>query len=79
LRPATAITSWPFCPAINGLWLRSAFAISSIGDWIYRFAIPTLILRITGSALATAFAYVLEFLPYAIIGLVAGKNRNKII
>jgi len=84
LRPATAITSWPFCPAINGLWLRSAFAISSVGDWIYRFAIPTLILRITGSALATAFAYVLEFLPYAIIGLVAGVvadrgNRRRIL
>lgn len=70
--------------AANGFRLRSAYAISSIGDWIYRFAIPTLILKITGSALATAFAYVLEFLPYAIIGLAAGVvadrgNRRRIL
>lgn len=74
----------PDRPGANGVRLRSAFAISSIGDWIYRFAIPTLILRTTGSALATAFAYVLEFLPYAIIGLAAGVvadrgNRRRIL
>ena len=68
----------------NGVRLRGAFAISSIGDWIYRFAVPTLILRTTGSALATAFAYVLEFIPYAIIGLAAGVladrgNRRRIL
>ncbi len=68
----------------NGARLRGAFAISSIGDWIYRFAIPTLILRMTGSALATAFAYALEFIPYAIIGLAAGVvadrgNRRRIL
>lgn len=45
---------------------------------------PTLILRITGSALATAFAYVLEFIPYVMIGPVAGVaadrwNRRRIL
>lgn len=64
--------------------MRSAFLISSAGDWIYRFAVPTLILRATGSALATAFAYVLEFIPYVLVGLIAGvvadrKNRRQIL
>src|SRR5215469_9512386 len=68
----------------RGIRLCSAFLISSIGDWIYRFAVPTLILGITGSALATAFAYVLEFIPYVIIGPVAGVvadrwNRREIL
>lgn len=68
----------------NGIRLRGAFLISSVGDWIYRFAVPTLILRITGSSLATAFAYVLEFIPYVVIGLAAGVvadrwNRRRIL
>jgi MFS family permease len=68
----------------NGIRLRSAFLVSSTGDWIYRFAVPTLILRITDSALATAFAYVLEFIPYVIAGPVAGVvadrwNRRRIL
>jgi MFS family permease len=64
--------------------LRAAFLVSSIGDWTYRFAVPTLILKITGSAIDTAFAYVLEFLPYIVVGLVAGLvadrwNRRRIL
>lgn len=61
----------------NVIRLRSAFLVSNTGDWIYRFAVPTLILRITGSALATAFAYVLEFIPYVIVGLVAGVVADR--
>jgi MFS family permease len=51
--------------------------ISSTGDWIYRFAVPTLILHLTGSALATAFAYVLEFLPYIAVGPFAGVFADR--
>jgi MFS family permease len=57
--------------------LRTAYLVSSIGDWTYRFAVPTLILRVTGSALATALAYVLEFIPYVIIGPVAGVAADR--
>lgn len=68
----------------DGIRLRGAFLISNTGDWIYRFAVPTLILRITNSALATAFAYVLEFIPYVLVGLIAGvvadrMNRRRIL
>lgn len=61
----------------DSIRLRGAFLVSSIGDWIYRFAVPTLILKITGSAVATAFAYVLEFLPYIVVGLVAGLVADR--
>lgn len=57
--------------------LRAAFAISSTGDWIYKFAVPTLILRLTGSPVETAFAYVLEFIPYVVIGPVAGVLADR--
>lgn len=57
--------------------LRTAFTISSIGDWIYKFAVPMLVLRLTGSPLATAFAYVVEFVPYVVIGPFAGLVADR--
>lgn len=57
--------------------LRAAFTISSIGDWIYRFAVPLLVLRLTGSPLATAFAYVVELVPYVVIGPFAGLVADR--
>ncbi len=70
--------------SVSRAGLRGAYLVSNAGDWIYRFAIPALILRISGSALATAFAYVLEYVPYVIAGLVAGVvadqwNRRRIL
>jgi len=62
---------------ISSAALRAAFGISSAGDWIYKFAVPTLILHLTGSPLATAFAYVLEFIPYVIIGPFAGVLADR--
>lgn len=57
--------------------LRAAFAVSSTGDWIYRLAIPLLVLKATGSATSTAFAYTLEFVPYIGFGLVAGVVTDR--
>jgi MFS family permease len=57
--------------------LRSALLVSTTGDWIYRFAVPTLILEVTGSALSTAFAYVLESIPYIAVGLFAGVIADR--
>jgi MFS family permease len=75
--PAKVATGEEIKPGRNGIRLRSAFLVSSTGDWIYRFAVPTLILRITGSALATAFAYALEFIPYVIAGPAAGVVADR--
>jgi MFS family permease len=61
----------------DSIRLRSAFFISTAGDWIYRFAVPTLILEVTGSAVSTAFAYVLEYIPYIAVGLIAGVVADR--
>lgn len=58
--------------------LRAAFTISSIGDWVYRFAVPVLVLRLTGSPLATAFTYVVELVPYVVIGPFAGLVADRL-
>lgn len=57
--------------------LRLAFLVSTTGDWIYRFALPLLVLRLTRSATSTAMTYVLEFVPYVLIGLVAGNVADR--
>ena len=62
----------------SGVTLLLAFFVSTVGDWIYRLAIPTLILTITGSALASAVAYMLEYLPYIVIGLVSGVVADRV-
>jgi predicted MFS family arabinose efflux permease len=61
----------------GSITLRAAFAISSTGDWIYKFAVPTLILRLTGSPVDTALAYVLEFIPYVVVGPFAGVIADR--
>lgn len=58
--------------------LRLAFLVSTLGDWIYRLAVPTLVLQITGSAVSTAIAYTLEFVPYIVIGLVSGVAADRV-
>jgi predicted MFS family arabinose efflux permease len=58
------------------LWL--ALLVSTTGDWIYRFALPLLVLRLTGSALSTAFTYVLEFVPYVVLGLFIGGVADRV-
>lgn len=68
----------PTLTRFGSVKLRAAFAVSSTGDWIYKFAVPTLILHLTGSALDTALAYVLEFVPYVVIGPFAGVLADRL-
>ena len=79
--PTGAPTDFPRAEVPTGpsgsVRLRTAFLVSAAGDWIYRFAVPTLILKITGSALSTAFAYVLEYIPYIVVGLFAGVLADR--
>lgn len=58
--------------------LRLAFVVSSTGDWVYRFALPLLVLEITGSALSTASMFAVEFAPYIVVGLVAGVVADRV-
>ncbi|MFJ8430711.1 MFS transporter [Kitasatospora sp. NPDC094019] len=64
-------------PGPADIRLRAAFLVSGIGDWIYRLAIPVLVLKITGSATSTALAYAIEFIPYIVIGLFAGVVADR--
>ncbi len=73
-----ASTGRPTLTRLGSVKLRAAFTISSTGDWIYKFAVPTLILHLTGSALDTAFAYVLEFIPYVVVGPFAGVLADRL-
>lgn len=68
--PATAERS-------NYLLLLGAFSISTVGDWLYRLALPLLVLRMTGSALGTAAVYALEYAPYVVFSLVGGVAADR--
>ncbi|MGA4837651.1 MFS transporter [Streptomyces sp. G45] len=54
-----------------------AFVISSSGDWIFRFALPVLVLQLTGSAVSTALTYAVEFIPFVVIGLFSGVVADR--
>jgi MFS family permease len=64
-------------PRRTELLLRGAFVVSTTGDWVYRFALPLVVLEQTGSALSTAFTYILEVVPYVLIGLFAGAVADR--
>ena len=64
--------------------LFAAFFVSSVGDWIFRLAIPIVIYDVTGSPLAMALAYACTFLPVFLImpigGVVADHyDRKKLL
>ncbi|MEV6352967.1 MFS transporter [Streptomyces hydrogenans] len=57
--------------------LRAAFAVSSTGDWIFRFALPLLVLQKSGSAMLAAVTYAVEYVPYLFFGLVSGVVADR--
>jgi MFS family permease len=57
--------------------LLSAYLISSMGTWIYRLALPLMVLDLTGSALSTGAVYALEYLPFLALGLVGGVIADR--
>ncbi|HYP06202.1 MAG TPA: MFS transporter, partial [Bryobacteraceae bacterium] len=58
------------------LWL--AQLISELGDWLYAVAIFSLILEVTQSAQAVAFAFVLQVLPQTIVAPAAGVLNDRL-
>jgi MFS family permease len=61
----------------NYLLLLGAFTVSTVGDWLYKLALPFLIYRMTGSALETASVYSLEYAPYVVFSLVGGVTADR--
>jgi len=59
-------------------WLLLAgFLASSLGTWIYRLALPLLVYDLTGSALGTGLVYVMEYVPYLLLGMVGGVLADR--
>lgn len=54
-----------------------AVVVSSAGDWLYKLALPLLVLQLTGSAVQTAVVYSLEYLPYLLFAPVSGVLSDR--
>lgn len=56
-------------PAFRRLW--TAGLISDMGDWLLFIALPLVVFQLTGSALGTAVAFLLELVPAVVLAPVA--------
>ena len=57
--------------------LLTGFTVSTSGDWLYRLALPILVLEITGSAVSTAITYAIEYIPYLVLSMFAGVLADR--
>lgn len=57
--------------------LLTAFVVSTTGDWLYKLALPLLVLQLTGSALQTAVTYSLEYVPYLFFAVIGGVVSDR--
>lgn len=53
-------------------------ALSYFGDALRTLAIPLLVFHVTGSAYSLGLTYALEFLPFALAGLVGGSVADRV-
>lgn len=63
-------------PAFRRLWL--AGLISDTGDWMLLVAMPLLVYQVTGSALGTAAAFLIELAPQVLLAAPAGHLADKL-
>ncbi|GEL15026.1 MFS transporter [Pediococcus cellicola] len=66
----------------NKLWF--SFLKSSIGDWLYKLALPLIVLAKTGSAYHAATIYGISFIPWIFFSLIGGSiadtfNKKRIL
>ena len=64
--------------------LLTAFLASSLGNWVYRLALPLLVLHLTGSALSTSSLYAIEYVPFLLLSVPGGVfadrwNRRRLL
>ncbi|WP_084960108.1 MFS transporter [Thermoactinospora rubra] len=57
--------------------LLGGYLVSSTGTWIYRLALPLMVLDMTGSALSTGAVYALEYLPFLVLGVAGGVIADR--
>ncbi|MCU1528694.1 MAG: Major facilitator superfamily 1 [Frondihabitans sp.] len=66
----TTATSWLSSSALASGPFRRLFAaglVSDLGDWLLFIALPLVVLRLSGSALGTSLAFLLELLPAVVL------------
>jgi MFS family permease len=71
-RPASVFRSSAFSRFYAGQ------ALSYLGDGLRTLAIPLLVFRLTGSAMALGWTWGLELLPYALVSLIAGSLADRV-
>lgn len=57
--------------------LLTAYITSSLGNWLYRLALPLLVLKLTGSALNTGAVYAIEYIPFLVLSLPGGVLADR--
>jgi MFS family permease len=57
--------------------LLTAFVVSYAGDWLYKLALPILVLQLTGSAIQTAVVFSLEYVPYLLFAGIGGVVSDR--
>lgn len=58
-------------PAFRRLW--AAGLISDMGDWLLFIALPLVVFRLSGSALGTSIAFLLELVPAVVLAPLAAR------
>ena len=58
-------------PAFRRLW--GAGLISDTGDWLLFIALPLVVFQLTGSALGTSIAFLLELVPAVLLAPLAAR------
>ena len=57
--------------------LLTAYLSSSLGNWVYRLALPLLVLDLTGSALSTGALYAIEYVPFLLLSIPGGVFADR--
>ncbi|GAA0458938.1 MFS transporter [Paractinoplanes deccanensis] len=63
-------------PAFRRLWI--AGLVSDAGDWLMFIALPLVVLELTGSALGTSVAFLLELAPPVLLAPVTGRVADRL-
>jgi len=62
-------------PAFRRLWL--AGLVSDTGDWLMFIALPLVVLQLTGSAVGTSFAFLLELAPPVLLAPIVARVTDR--
>lgn len=73
---APAVRSALTVPAFRRLWV--AGIVSDAGDWLMFIALPLVVLQLSGSALGTSLAFLLELIPPVVLAPVIARVVDRL-